>query len=423
MLNNAVLQFTDGVFLARESVESLEASLPASMLSLLVTGFFQSVVAYSGTFVAQYHGAGDREGMRASYRAGMWMALAAGLLSIALVPAGRCVAPLTSANPDVVARAKEYYTIVSFGSVALCAQAAAAAYFTGQGRTRLVFLTNVLGNAFNIALDPVLIFGLCGFPRLGMAGAAYATVAAMFLQWAILWGCSLEKRRPRGRSRAPDVKLVLKILRYGVPSGAYTVLNILSFTIFVFATGRVGDMDLAVSNACFKVNYLLIAPMEGFAICAATLVAQAQGRGDGDAAARAAWRTLALGLAIVAALSVLAVVFYKPILGLFASPGIRMEYLHSLGLRLFILMAAWQMFDAADVIISGALKGAGDTSFVMWWMVAAAFGFWLPLVWLVAKFDNTMGALWGTMVAYVALICAGTLLRFRRGRWRRIKVV
>ena len=51
MVNNAVMQFVDGVFLARESLESLEASLPASMLAILVMGFFQSVVAYSGTFV------------------------------------------------------------------------------------------------------------------------------------------------------------------------------------------------------------------------------------------------------------------------------------------------------------------------------------------------------------------------------------
>ena len=53
MLNNAVLQFVDGVFLARESMESLDASLPASMLALVVMGFSQSVVAYSGAFVAQ----------------------------------------------------------------------------------------------------------------------------------------------------------------------------------------------------------------------------------------------------------------------------------------------------------------------------------------------------------------------------------
>ena len=95
----------------------------------------------------------------------------------------------------------------------------------------------------------------------------------------------------------------------------------------------------------------------------------------------------------------------------------------SLGFELFLLMAAWQVFDAADVIVSGALKGAGDTKFVMWWMVAAAFGFWLPLVWAVAAWHNTMTALWCTMVFYVVVICAGTLARWYRGRWKGIKLV
>ncbi|MBO4709385.1 MAG: MATE family efflux transporter [Kiritimatiellae bacterium] len=427
MLNNAVLQFVDGVFLARESLESLEASLPASMLAILVMGFFQSVVAYSGTFVAQYHGAGDSHGVRMSYRAGLVITLAAGVLAVAIIPIGLMVAPFMSENPAVVARASSYYAIVSVGAIALCGQMAASSYFTGRGKTRLVFWVNVLGNAVNIALDPILIFGLFGCPRLGMAGAAYATVVAMFVQWGLLAWCAerdLSRLRGGGAADVPRLwPLVGKVLRYGVPSGAYSVLNILSFTIFVFVTGRIGDQEFAVSNACFKVNYFLFAPMEGFSICAATLVGQAQGRGDSAAAHRDAMRTLFLGLLLVAVLSALAVVFYRPILSLFASPGVQLSTFYALGFWLFLLMAAWQVFDATDVIVSGALKGAGDTKFVMWWMSICAFGLWMPLVWAVAKWHNTMTALWGTMVVYVVVICAGTLVRWYNGGWKRIKLV
>ena len=344
MVNNAVMQFVDGVFLARESLESLEASLPASMLAILVMGFFQSVVAYSGTFVAQYHGAGDSRGIRMSYRAGLVITLAAGILAIAVIPLGLMVAPFMSENSAVVARASSYYAIVSVGAIALCGQMAASSYFTGRGKTRLVFWVNVLGNAVNIALDPILIFGFCGCPRLGMAGAAYATVAAMFVQWGVLAWCAERDLRRLPVGGAADVPrlwpLVGKVLRYGVPSGAYSALNILSFTIFVFVTGRIGDQEFAVSNACFKVNYFLFAPMEGFSICAATLVGQAQGRGDSAAAHRDAMRTLILGLSLVAVLSALAVAFCRPILSLFASPGVQLSTFYALGFWLFLLMAA-----------------------------------------------------------------------------------
>ena len=434
MMNNAVLQFTDRAFLAHESMVSLEAVLPASMLALVVLGFFQSVVAYSGTFVAQYHGAGKPAMARRSYHAGTLMALAFGALMVLALPLGDWVFEAFSNGAEVIARQKTYFNICTAGGVLLFGQMSAQSYFTALGRTRLVLGVNVAGNAVNVALDPILIFGWWGVPRLGIAGAAWATVAATAVQWAILAFAArkgVSAARPAsasGGSIADELSplvLVGRILRYGVPSGAYSVLNILSFTIFVFFTGGVGHVAAAVSNACFTVNYLLIAPMEGFALGAATLVAQAQGRRDSVAAMRAGIRTVSLGVALVAVLSVLVVVFNRPILGIFASqvPPADAEQFRSLGLTLFVLMALWQVFDAADVIVSGALKGVGDTRFVMWWMAVCAFGLWLPAVWVVSRVHNTMPALWGTMILYVMVICGGSLLRWCRGGWRRIRMV
>jgi len=421
MVNNAVMQFVDRAYLAHESMASLEAVLPASILAFNVLGFFQSVVAYSGTFVAQYHGAGDGRMCRACLRVGVLLSVAFGAIALLFVPAGMWLFRLLAASPQVLSREVSYYGIVMAGGVFLFLHMAVSSYFTGRGRTRIVFWVNVLGNLFNVALDPFLIFGLWGCPRLGIAGAAYATVAATALQWAVLAFAARGGGAPA--ERAVLLPLAGRILRFGVPSGAYTVLNMLSFTIFVFVTGRAGDLAFAVSNACFSVNYMLFAPMEGFALGAATLVGQAQGRGDSEAARRDAMRTLALGVGFVAVLSALAVVFCRPILSLFATDTAARGDFLSLGFVLFVIMAAWQVFDAADVIKSGALKGAGDTKFVLWWMLVAAFGLWLPLVWVVAKVHNTMPALWGTMVLYVAVMCAGTLVRWHRGAWRRIRLV
>ena len=422
MVNNAVMQFVDRAYLAHESMASLEAALPASILAFNVLGFFQSVVAYSGTFVAQYHGAGDGRMCRACLRVGTLLSLAFGAAAVLFVPAGVWLLKALAASPDVLVREVSYYRIVASGGVFLFLHMAVSSYFTGRGRTRIVFWVNLLGNLFNAALDPLLIFGLFGSPRLGIAGAAYATVAATALQWIVL-AFAARRGREVETEKVRLVPLAGRILRFGVPSGAYTVLNMLSFTIFVFVTGRAGDVAFAVSNACFAVNYMLFAPMEGFALGAATLVGQAQGRGDCAAAHRDAMRTLALGVGFVALMSLLAVVFCRPILSLFApEESVRQEFF-SLGFTLFLLMAAWQVFDAADVILSGALKGAGDTKFVMWWMVVAAFGLWLPLVWVVAECHNTMTALWLTMVVYVVVICVGTAIRWFKGRWKDIKLV
>lgn len=135
-------------------------------------------------------------------------------------------------------------------------------------------------------------------------------------------------------------------------------------------------------------------------------------------------RTMALGLgfAFVACLAVLA--FRGPILSLYASPDLAdPAAFRSLGTTLLCLMSAWMLFDAADIILSGALKGAGDTRFVMGWMLLNAFALRLPLVFLVRRFHNTMPALWGTMIVYVVVISVGSLVRWRLGRWRKIRLV
>ena len=432
MVNTALMQFVDRAFLARHSVEALEAVLPATTLAWVFLSFFQSVVGYSGVFVAQHDGAGDPEGCRRSYAAALLVALLALVPTLPVTLLGDRILALTAATPAAAAMERAYFDVMMLGSVFVYLQAAAASYLTGRRRTRLVFWVNLAGNALNVALDPALIFGfdvtifgcrLALAPQ-GIAGAAVATVAALAAQCLVL---ALVLRR-LGAFRliaSADVRArVLRLLRFGVPAGGYEVLNMLSFTVFVFVTGEVGGEAFAASNACFTVNYLIFAPMTGFAIGAQTLVGQARGRGDDAAAVTALRRTMALGLAFtfLACLGVL--LFRRPILALYASPNLAdPAAFHALGTTLLCLMSAWMLFDAADVILSGALKGAGDTRFVMGWMLLNAFALWLPLVFLVRRLHNTMPALWGTMIVYVVVISLGSLVRWRRGAWRRHRLV
>lgn len=425
MINNALMQFADRAYLAHHSMGALEAVLPAGMLMWIFAGFFQSIVGYSNVFVGQYHGAGDKAKCRATYRVALLLALVAGLISLPIIPLGRWI---LAASTDSTARLSDewsYFTILMAGSIAVYVQTAASAYFTGVGKTRLIFWVNLVGNVFNIALDPILIFGWWGLPALGIAGAAYATIASMMLQ-AIVLVLAIEREFVPfvgSASREEMGKILLRLLRFGMPYGFYMILNMLSFTIFVFVTGGVGAMELAVSNACFTVNYLLIAPMEGFSMGASTLVAQAIGGGRTDLAWTAARRCTILGVGFVAFNSLMVVICSKPIISIFASQvGESAADFHSLGFILLIMMAAWQVFDAADIIISGALKGAGDTKFVMTWMLVNAFVLWLPLVAVVRAWHNTMPYLWSTMIAYVLILAIGSYIRWYRGKWRNIKL-
>ena len=430
MINNAVMQFVDRAYLAHHSLLALEASLPASALAGVFVGFFQSVVGFAGVLVAQYHGAGDERNCRRSFRAGLWVAAASGLLMLPCLPLGWWIFSLAGPSPELFACEREYYDVVTVGAVFLFAQMAAASFFTGRGRTRLVFWVNLVGNLVNIALDPLLIFTF----KMGIRGAAIATVFSQLLQFAVLF---IAARRERAavagdpssgggvrNSFAPDWSIVRKLLRFGVPAGGYEVLNMLSFTIFVFVTETVGGVEFAVSNACFTISYLLFAPLTGFAIGAQTLVGSCRGAGDDAGAVVAARRTILLGIGFCAIASVAVLAFNRPILGLFAPEDAAMQtdFLR-VGFGMVTLVAAWMIFDALDTIVCGALKGAGDTRFVFWWMLVCAFLVWLPLVFAVKFRGGSMLTLWATMVVYVVVISIGSLVRWRRGGWKRLPVL
>ena len=438
MANNAIMQFVDRVFLSNESTASLEAVLPASMLALLFVGFFQSVVAYSGTFVAQYFGAGVEDGCRTSYRAGLVLSVVFGALLMCLVPIGNLAFDFVGHSPEVLAREKTYYSITVAGGFAMCGMMAASGFFTGRGKTRLVFWANLLGNVLNIIFDYLFIFGFdAGVPWLrlepcGIAGAAWATVIAQIVQMLVLNVIALRETTRRieasagaGTCRDGIGQLMVKILRYGIPSGVQSMLNCLSFVIFVCLTGKVGDLAFAVSNAAFTVNYLLIAPIEGIAIGAGVLVGQHQGAGDSHGAFQCGNRAIVLGELYVMVASTLVLVFNRELLMMFAGgiPLAELEAFLSLGFRLFVLMVLWQYCDVADVILSGALKGAGDTRFVMAWMFIMAFPFWMPILFVTYWLHPTMVALWSTMVVYVFVFFVGTWIRWVKGPWRKIRLI
>lgn len=269
---------------------------------------------------------------------------------------------------------------------------------------------------------------------MGISGAAYATVISQALQFFILIAASRRLVRRQklsvgiftglGKSFAALVRQSLNVLKFGIPAGGYDILNMLSFTIFVFVTGTMSEVDFAASNACFTINYLSYAPLTGFALAAQTLVGQSIGRADCEGASRYLKYTIALVLLFAAVIIGGIIVFCDPVLSLFApSDAALSAQFIELGRPLVWLMCTWILFDAVDIVLSGALRGAGDTRFVFVWMLICSFVLWMPLVFIVKVFNGTMFQLWSTMILYAVTIAIGTIWRWRGGRWKSIKVI
>ena len=426
-----VMQFCDRVFLSRYSSIAIQAALPAGVLAHTLVCLFQALSGYAGTFTAHYHGAREPGHCVRATAQGLWLGLAAWPLILIQIPLGLWLMRLSGHAPDVLAAEKVYFTILMAGGVMTPLNAAIGGYFMGIGRTQVNLVANTLGCSLNIALNYMMIFGRGGFPELGIAGAAYATLISGFITFFIQLALFLRDRAVRA-CRAdgaawwrPNLGLLTRIVRFGLPSGFQLLMDIGSFALFIMLTGRLGDVALAASNIAFSINNLAFAPLLGFGLAASTLVGQHQGARNPEAAERAGYTGLKLGLLYMCAIGSTFVLFPRGYFALFRSQdaAFTTEQLLELGRTMLLLMTVWGLLDSVTIILSGALKGAGDTRFVMLYMV---LGGWLVLVpGTVALMRGGFGilGLWCWLAVYVCVLALGFLWRWRQGRWKTIRVI
>ena len=141
--------------------------------------------------------------------------------------------------------------------------------------------------------------------------------------------------------------------------------------------GRLGDLELAASNIALSIESLSFLPLVGFHISTATLVGQAVGRGRPGLGTYATMSALHITMAYMMVVAVAFIVTPKPLLNLFKAQHItaaQYTEIMDLGVILMRFVAVFFFFDALNLVFSGAIKGAGDTRFIMWTIGALSLG-------------------------------------------------
>ncbi|MCU0607991.1 MAG: MATE family efflux transporter [Candidatus Edwardsbacteria bacterium] len=427
--STSVQHFFNRIFLSWYAPEAVAAAMPAGMVSYALLCLFLGTVGYVGTFAAQYHGAGQEERVGRALWQSLWVALAGGLLCLATVPFAPRFFAMAGHQPAVQRNEVVFYTILCYGALPALASAAFAGVLSGLGRTLPVMWVTLGGAALNVLLDWLLIFGRWGFPALGIAGAGWANVAASLAMSAafaaIVFGRGVRQRCGMLRWR-PERALLLRLLSFGLPSGVQFFIDMAGFTVFILLVGRLGTTDLAASTIAFNINTLAFMPMIGIGITVSVLVGRQVGRGD-PAGARVAVRSafeMTFGyMALVAGLF-----FFAP--GLFLAPFAAQSdprtfpAIAATAAVLLKFVAVYTLFDGLNIVFSSAIKGAGDTRFVMAMIGAMSLGILIvPSYLAVAVLRADIYACWGIATAYVIALGIAFLLRYRGGAWERMRVI
>ncbi len=426
----SVQHFVDRMFLAWYSAEALAASMPAGILNFAVLSLFIGTASYVSTFVAQYHGAGRQQRIGPALWQGIYVSALGGLFVLSLVPAAEGIFGFFGHDAEVQRLETEYFRILCLGGFPAIAASAMGGFFSGRGKTWPVMWVNTSATALNLFLDYLLIFGKWGLPEMGIRGAATATVISAVFSLAVYFllvcgrGPDAVYRTLRGWRF--DRPLFARLLRFGFPSGVQFCLEITGFTLFILLVGRLGVRNLAATNIAFNINTLAFMPMIGAGIAVSVLVGQYLGRGEPRLARRSAYSGFHLTFlymgTVAAAYVLVPDIFIRPFAA-HSDPETFRE-IYPLTVVLLRFVALYSIFDTLNIVFASAIKGAGDTRFVMFVLLVVTVGvLGVPAYVTVVVLGKGLLAAWAVVTVYVIVLGLIFHRRFLGGRWQEMRVI
>ena len=430
MGSHAVMLFVDRMFLTWYSTEAVAASMPAGMLNFALMTLFIGTAGYTSTFVAQYHGAGNYKRIGPTVWQGLYISLIGGVVLLALVPFAGVFFRFVGHEAAIRENEIVYFQILCLGATPVIAAAAVTGFFSGRGRTWPLMWVNVTAATINAVMDYALIFGHWGFPELGIRGAAIATIISSIVQILVYLALlSRPKYNLHYRSLAGwrfEPALFARLVRFGLPNGTQFFIDMIGFSIFILLMGRLGTVPLAAINIAMNVNILAFLPMIGVGIAISVVVGQSLGRDRADLAERGIYSGAHIAfiyMTTAAALFVFAPdIFLRP----FASQADAQSFadIRPLAIVALRFVAVFSLFDTLSIVFSSALKGAGDTRYIMFVVLLVSLGA-LVLPSYVALVLLGTGILvgWSILTVYIIVLGFAFLYRYLGGQWKSMRVI
>ena len=425
-----VQTFIDRLLISWHSSDALAATVPASFVCITLTALLMGVASYVSVFVAQFSGARKPDMCSKIVWQGLYIALAAlplaWLLSLGMSPLFAWIGHA----PQIQVMEVAFSEILTLAIPLMIAFTTVAGFFTGLGKAALVMWVNLLITVINLSLDHLLIFGHWGFPSLGVAGAAWATFLAYGIGTLILLFFFLQAHlQPSYQTRRTwqwNRALLAQIWRFGFPVGLQIQLERLAWTVFILVIGSLGVAELTAHSIAMNVFMIVVMPMAGISAAVAVLVARRMGEGDSALAVRVTSSAMHLGSILFLFVAAVLIYFPDPMVDLFAksmSASLRAELLPLIQ-TLLKMMAAYAFLQMMAMMFAGALRGAGDTSFVARSGIVVTWGsLVLPVVLLTYFGTSSLILSWWCLVLSGLCLCVVYGLRYRQAKWRHLTVV
>ncbi|MBU1077512.1 MAG: MATE family efflux transporter [Spirochaetes bacterium] len=426
----SVQHFVDRMFLTWYSPATIAASMPAGMLNFTIVSLFLGTVGYVNTFIAQYYGAEKKNRIGPVIWQGLYISLLGGVVLFLIAPFSGPIFKFIGHEASIQTHEILYFKYLCMGGFPLLASAALSGFFAGRGQTWPIMWVNAAGTAFNLIFDYFLIFGHGPFPELGIKGAAIATVFSACFTTLLYVFLIMKKRNNKTyhmlKGWRPDRLLMARIIRFGLPSGIQFFIDIAGFSSFILIMGRLGKISLAASNIAFNINTLAFMPMIGCGIAISVLVGQYLGKNDPDKAQKSTFSGFHLTFAYMSSVALLYVLVPDLFINPFARNADPVEFqkMREIVLVLLKFVAIYSLFDTMNLVFAFAIKGAGDTRYVLKMILISSILFLvIPTYVAIVLLKQGIYVAWAIASLYITILGFTFLRRFLQGKWKSMRVI
>ncbi len=418
----AVMIFTDRFFMAQISATHIAAALAGGVASFFSLSLFSGVIAYANAMVAQYYGAGELKKCSKVVTQGIILALLC-LLPLAVITyfVGGVFTALGH-DPLQAELAQGYYNLLMAGSFFTLCKVCIAGYFAGIGQTRIVMICDLLGMLINIPLTYILAFGKLGLPNMELAGAGLATIiaTAVAIGLYLLFYFKPQNRGPFQvlTSFHLDRNILRRYLRLGAPSGLEAFMSGATFSLFLLMFQSYGVVEGAAIAIVFNWDMLSFIPLTGMHIGVMSLIGRFVGANDMTKTNQVISSGFIVALGYSGLLGLCFILFREPLINVFSTPGDDFASIRALASPMMIGLTSYVMADAIILIAGGALRGAGDTRWLMVCSISLHCLMLIAQYFIIIVFDYGPLVSWWGFVAMLISLALIYLWRLLEGTWR-----
>jgi putative MATE family efflux protein len=395
----------------------------ATQIHFLAFAVLSAVTIGSVALVARASGAGEPREADRVLRMSAALGSVLGALMMLAIPFTETIVGAFGVAPPVVAVGGSYLRLLLLFNVPFAFGLVVSSGLRGAGDVRTPMAVGVVVNVLNVLGNYALVFGKWGAPELGTDGSALAGglsfgVGAVLFLWPWARNALVIERGPwlDGFSR----ERAARILRIGVPTFLEQTAWQLGLWIFLRVVAEYGTEPVAAYLIGVRILSFSFVPGLGFAMAASTLVGQHLGAREPDLASRSGWRANLSAMGVMGALGLLIIGVARPVSGWFGATG---EATVDLTVSFIWILGAAQPLMAVEFALGGALRGAGDTRFPLFAILAGLFVFRLGGAAIVVMLlHGTVIQVWSCLLADYAVKAALLSARFASGRWKEIAV-